>query len=225
VSRCCSREYEAFFTERVARRDARRYERRGLDRASRRVVAEVARHGVDGRSVLEVGGGVGAVPLELLRAGGTRATVVEISTGYDEQARRLAERAGLAGRVTRRIGDFATAGDIPAADVVVLNRVVCCDPDGPRLAGVAAGHARSLLVMTYPRAGWWTRFAVGGVNLVERMRRHAFRVYVHPPGSIVAAARSEGLEPDRLHRGLFWELRSFVRSASGDDRPGPRVAS
>ena len=211
MSRCCSREYEAFFTERVARRDARRYERRGLDRASRRVVAEVARHGVDGRSVLEVGGGVGAVPLELLRAGGTRATVVEMSPAYDEHARRLAERAGVAGRVTRRTGDFATAADIPAADVVVLNRVVCCDPDGPRLAGAAAAHARSLLVMTYPRAAWWTRFAVGVVNVVERLRRHAFRVHVHPPAAIAAAVTAEGLEPGGLHRGLFWELRSFRR--------------
>jgi len=170
--------------------------------------------------VLEVGGGVGAVPLELLRAGGTRATVVEMSSAYDEQARRLAERAGLAGRVTRRTGDFATARDIPAADIVVLNRVVCCDPDGPRLTGAAAGHARSLLVMTYPRTGWWTRLAVGGVNLVERMRRHAFRVYVHPPASIMAAATAEGLEPDALHRGLFWEQRSFVRRGSDEMNDG-----
>jgi magnesium-protoporphyrin O-methyltransferase len=211
VSRCCSRAYEGFFSERVARRDARRYERRGLDRTSRRVVAEVVRHGAAGRSVLEVGGGVGAVPLELLRAGGTRATVVEMSPAYDDHARRLAERAGLAGRVTRRTGDFATAGDIAPADVVVLNRVVCCDPDGPRLAGAAARHAGELLVMTYPRGAWWNRFAVRAVNLVQRVRREAFRAYVHPPAAIAAAATAEGLRPDRLDRGLVWELRSFVR--------------
>jgi SAM-dependent methyltransferase len=211
MSRCCSRAYEEVFSDRMARRDARRYERRGLDRTSRRVVAAVARHGVDGRSVLDVGGGVGAVPIELLRAGGARATVVEMSRSYDGPARRLAERAGVAGRIDRRIADLASAGDVPAADVVVLNRVVCCDPDGPRLAGAAATHARSLLVMTYPRAAWWTRLAVGAVNLVERLRRQAFRVHVHPPAAIAAAVTAEGLEADDLHRGLFWELRSFTR--------------
>jgi magnesium-protoporphyrin O-methyltransferase len=211
VSRCCSRAYEEFFSDRVARRDTRRYERHGLDRTSRRVVAEVTRHDVGGRSVLEVGGGVGAVPLELLRAGGTRATVVEMSPAYDEHARRLAERAGHAGRVTRRTGDFATASDIPDADVVVLNRVVCCDPDGARLAGAAARHAGALLVMTYPRWAWWTRFAVRAANLLQRLRGQAFRAYVHPPARIAAAATAEGLAPDRLDRGLVWELRSFVR--------------
>ena len=211
MGRCCSQAYASFFNERVAGRDARRYQRRGLDRTSRRVVEEVARHGAGGRSVLEVGGGVGAVPLELLRAGGTRATVVEMSPAYDRHARRLAERAGLSGRVSRRVADFATADDIPPADVVVLNRVVCCDPDGPRLAGAAARHAGALLVLTYPRGAWWNRVAVRAVNLVQRLRRQAFRAFVHPPAAITAAATDAGLEPDRLDRGLVWELRSFVR--------------
>ncbi|HTI33132.1 MAG TPA: hypothetical protein VL422_05595 [Miltoncostaea sp.] len=211
MSRCCSREYESFFGERTARRDARRYERRGLDRTSRRVFDEVVRHGVAGHSVLEVGGGVGAVPLELLRAGGSAATVVEMSPGYDDAARRLAAQAGLDDRMTRRVGDFAAAGDIAPADVVVLNRVLCCDPDGPRLAGVAARHARRIVVMTYPRAAWWTRSAFGAMNLVLSLRRRMFRVYVHPPEAIAAAADAEGLTPDRLERGLVWELRSFVR--------------
>ncbi|HMN99574.1 MAG TPA: hypothetical protein PKD59_09180 [Miltoncostaeaceae bacterium] len=211
MSRCCSRAYEEFFSERVARRDARRYVRRGLDRTSRRVVAEVGRHGVRGRSVLEVGGGVGTVPIELLRAGAERAVVVEMSPAYDAPARELLDAAGLGDRVDRRIADLATARDVPDADVVVMNRVVCCDPDGPRLAGAAAAHARSLLVMTYPRAAWWTRVAVGGVNVVERLRRHAFRVHVHPPSAIAAAVAAEGLAPGDVRRGVFWELRSFRR--------------
>lgn len=212
MSRCCSRGYEEFFDDRVARRDARRYLRRGLDRTSRRVVAEVTRNGVEGRSVLEVGGGVGAVPIELLRAGADRATVVEMSPAYDAPARELLDDAGLGGRVDRRIADLATAPDVPPADVVVLNRVVCCDPEGPRLAGLAARHAGELLVMTYPRRAWWTRSAVRAANLLQRLRGQAFRAYVHPPGAIAAAATAAGLRPDRLDRGLVWELRSFTRA-------------
>ncbi len=211
MSRCCNRAYEEFFSERVARRDASRYARRGLDRPSRRVVAMATGHGVRGRSVLEVGGGVGAVPIELLREGAERAVVLEMSPAYDAPARELLDRAGLGNRVERRIADLATASDVPAADIVVVNRVVCCDPDGPRLAGAAAAHTRSLLVMTYPRAAWWTRAAVGAVNAVERLRRHAFRVHVHPPEAIAAAVTAEGLAPGDLRRGIFWELRSFRR--------------
>lgn len=217
MSRCCSGGCEEFFDERVARRDARRYERRGPDRTSRRVVAEVTRHGVGGRSVLEVGGGVGAVPIELLRAGAERATVLEMSPAYDGPARHLLHRAGLGGRVDRRIADLATAPDVPSADVVVLNRVVCCDPEGPRLAAAAARHTGELLVMTYPRRSWWNRVAVRTANIIQRLRGRAFRAYVHPPAAIAAAATAAGLRPDRLDRSLVWELRSFVRSS-----PSPR---
>ncbi|MGE0027981.1 MAG: SAM-dependent methyltransferase [Thermoleophilia bacterium] len=211
MGRCCDKAYEGFFSERVARRDARRYARRGLDRTSRRVVAMAGRHGVGGRSVLEVGGGVGAVPIELLRAGADRAVVLEMSPAYDVPARELVDAAGLGGRVERRIADLATTPDVPAADLVVMNRVVCCDPEGPRLAGAAAAHTRSLLLVTYPRASWWTRLAVGSLNAVQRLRRDPFRVHVHPPAAIAAAVRAEGLAPADLRRGVFWELRSFTR--------------
>lgn len=215
---CCRGRCDEVFTERVARRDAARFERRGLDGTSRRVVEAVTRRGIRGRTVLEVGGGVGGIPIALLRAGGARATVVELSAAYESEARRLAEGAGLRGRIDRRVGDFAAAGDVPAADVVVLNRVVCCDPDAALLTGAAARHATALLVLTHPRVAWWTRLGVAAVNAVERLRRHAFRVHLHPPAVIVRAAAAEGLEPADHRRGLVWELRSFVRPAAA---PGP----
>ena len=68
--KCCSdRGCDEFFTESVARRDANRYRRAGIDDSAQRVVEFVRGHGIEGRSVLEVGGGVGAIQLELLRAG------------------------------------------------------------------------------------------------------------------------------------------------------------
>jgi len=69
VSACCSRGYERFFGKRVARRDARRYRRRGLDRTAQRLVDELAARDVGGASVLEPGGGVGGLDLELLKRG------------------------------------------------------------------------------------------------------------------------------------------------------------
>ncbi len=143
VMKCCqsSAGYGEFFSEEQARREARRYRSKGLSKASRWVVDAVRERGIEGGTVLEPGGGIGAVEIELLKAGAARSTVVELSPGYEQVAAELAREAGVAERMERRVGDFAADGTEPA-DVVVLHRVVCCYPDYERLLGAAAEKAR-----------------------------------------------------------------------------------
>ena len=58
---CCSNGgFDEFFTDDIARRDARRYRRGGLDGNAQRVVDFIRAEGVKDRTVLEVGGGVGS---------------------------------------------------------------------------------------------------------------------------------------------------------------------
>jgi 2-polyprenyl-3-methyl-5-hydroxy-6-metoxy-1,4-benzoquinol methylase len=213
MSGCCSaRGVDEFFTENVARRDARRYRRRGLDANAQRVVSFVRREGVDGRTVLEVGGGVGAIQLELLRAGAAASVNVELSAAYEPYAAQLADEAGLGGRTERRVLDFAMQGDeIAAADVVVLHKVVCCYPDYETLVGAAAGHAKHELALTFPRDVMWMRLGLAVINLLQRMRRRSFRVYLHPPAAVLAVANAHGLEPASRHRGLVWEFAGLTR--------------
>ena len=198
------------FDEKVARRDARRYRRKGLARPARRLVEMVAGTGAD---VLEIGGGVGDVAIELLKRGARRATNIELSPAYEPFAAELLRETGLADRVERRRGDIVedpTA--IEAADVVVMHRVVCCYPDMPGLVGAAAEKARRLLALSYPRDAWWMRLGVRAENLWWRLAGHDFRSYVHRPREIAAVARSRGLRPVREHRGFFWELVAFERA-------------
>ncbi len=200
------------FSGRFARLDARRYRRRGLDGSSRDVVADLA--GVDGAEVLEVGGGIGAIQLELLKAGASHATNVELSRAYEPEARRLAIAAGLADRAERRIGDFVTMDGVVRADIVVLHRVVCCYPDMPAMVRRAGRLARRRLAITYPRDRWWVRLGFRATNLFMRLRRSTFRVFVHDPGKIVAVARSTDLEETQRRRGVIWETVVLERSAA-----------
>jgi hypothetical protein len=215
---CCSRKgCDEFFTDRVARRDARRYERKGLDGDARRLVDFVRQRGLLSRTVLEIGGGIGSIQLELLRAGAVHATNVELSPAYEPYAAKLAAAAGVAGRVERRLLDFAErAGEVEPADVVVLHKVVCCYPDYEALVGAAAGHATRELVLTFPRDAWWMRIGLAGANLLQRVRRKSFRVYLHPPAAILAVARSHGLEPAAKHRGPLWEFVGLARTRQTD---------
>lgn len=162
--------------------------------------------------MLEIGGGIGDVGLALLEAGASRAVNVELSRGYEDAARQLIERSGSAARVEREIGDFVReAGRIASADAVILDRVVCCYPDSAALVSAAAGHAREILVLTFPVDRWWTRLGRGLINVWPRLRGSRFRFYVHPARTVVGAAEAAGLRLRERRVGILWQLLVFTR--------------
>jgi len=215
MSDCCTpRGYRRVFSEKSARAEARRYRRKGLDATSRRIFDVLRAQGVEGRTVLEVGGGIGALQIELLKAGAERAVSVELTPTYEEVAAELLEQNGLSDRVERRVADFAGAGDAVApADIVIMNRVICCYPDMPLLAAAAADHASGLLVMSFPRRTWWTVAGLAVANLIFAATRREFHIFVHPPAGIVATARRHGLEPVLQHKGPLWTVAAMRRAA------------
>lgn len=215
MSGCCDRDtYDRAFGDRFARRVARRCGRRGFDRTRQRVIDFLGERGIEDATILEIGGGIGELHVELLRRGARVATNLEISSGYEEQAARHLQSSGVADRVTRRLLDIATAPDeVEPADVVVLHRVVCCYRDYQLLLTAAANHARRLLVLSHPPRSPLTRLSFGIDNLVRRLRRNDFRAFVHPPESIRAAVEAQGMVLDYRHRGLSWTVLGFARPA------------
>ncbi len=211
--KCCAPTgYRELFGERAARRDARRYRRKGLDDNAERMVDFLRSRGIEDASVLEIGGGIGAIPLELLKAGAGRALEIELSPSYERTAAELVRQDGFEGRLERRLGDVvAEAETVPAADAVVMHRVVCCYPDADALVGVAAQRARRHLVLSFPRDRRLVRAGARVVNLWFRLRRWEFRTYIHPPAAIVGAAERHGLRPALEHRGRVWQVAALER--------------
>jgi magnesium-protoporphyrin O-methyltransferase len=213
VSDCCTpKGYRTIFSEKSAQSEAKRYRRKGLDKLSRRIAELIKKGGIEGRTMLEVGGGIGAIELELVTAGAARATSVELTPTYEEAASELLRERNLGDRVERRLGDFVEAGtDLEAADIVILNRVVCCYPDMPKLVSAAAERTRSTLVLTFPNNRWWTRLGLSLVNLVFRLLRVQFQIFMHPPDRILAEAERHGLRARLSQPGLVWQLAAFDR--------------
>jgi magnesium-protoporphyrin O-methyltransferase len=203
------------FGTRFSRHLARRYRKRGLDRTATRMVAFLTEHGVEGASVLEIGGGVGDIQLELILRGAARATNLELVGSYDQDARSLATEAGVADRITRLRLDLAATPDaVERHDIVVLHRVVCCYPDYQRLLGVAAEHAGRLLVFSHPPRNLVSRALFGTQNLFFRLRRSQFRAYAHDPDAMIAAASRSTLREEYRHRGLTWQVVGFGTPAA-----------
>ena len=215
MSDCCSpKGYRWVFSERSARSEARRYRRKGLDGTSRQIFDYIKQQGVEGRSVLEVGGGIGAIQIELLKAGAARAVSVELTPTYEDEANALLREAGLADRVERKILDFATAGaTVEGADIVIMNRVICCYPDMPRLAGAASEHTREMLVISYPRRTLWMRVGLGAANFLFRAMRREFQIFLHPPKRILATSEQHGLRTVLDESGFMWTVAALRRAA------------
>jgi magnesium-protoporphyrin O-methyltransferase len=210
VSGCCRSEgYDRLFSAKQAKLDASRYRKRGLRGTSRGLVGLAG--DVSGETVLDVGGGVGAIELDLLAAGADSATNVELSGEYEGEAAKLIAERGLTERVDRRVADFVEE-PVEPHDIVVMHRVVCCYPDVDRLVGVAAAHTRRRLLLTYPRERPWTRAGIRAINLFMLISGSSFRAFVHPVARMAAAAQREGLALERRERqGLIWENAAYRR--------------
>jgi magnesium-protoporphyrin O-methyltransferase len=205
---------EQMFDQKEAKRRLRRFRRRGPDRTTRLLIDELRNAlGEQGQAtLLDIGGGVGAIHHELLGRGAARAVHVDASTAYLAQAREESARRDHQDRMDFVHGDFvAVAGSLAPAEVVTLDRVICCYPDMRRLVGLAAERATRLLGAVYPRAVWWVRFGVAAGNVVLRIQRSAFRIFAHEPRDIDATLREAGLEQRFRRRTLSWEIVVYGR--------------
>ncbi|MFL5576745.1 MAG: class I SAM-dependent methyltransferase [Gemmatimonadaceae bacterium] len=213
---CCQCEgIEREFGDKRARKELRRLRRRGPIRTTKLLIEALRAEGVSGASLLDVGGGVGAVHHELLDAGAGDAVHVDISPAYLDAASHEAARRGHVGRVRFVRGDFvAVADEVGAADVVTLDRVMCCYPDMERLVDRSAERAQRLYGAVYPRDAWWVRTGAAVTNAFLRVRRTDFRSYVHPPAAIEARLAGHGFERRSARRTLVWTVAVYARRGS-----------
>jgi magnesium-protoporphyrin O-methyltransferase len=175
--------------------------------------------GLSGRTVLDVGCGIGDLALATLGRGAVRATGVDLSTRAIRHAAVLARERGLADRATFEVGDGSRL-DLPEADVVVLNRVLCCYTDADALLQRTLAAAGSVYAFTAPVSGGpiglanrsWTWIW----NVVYRIRRKkyaGFQTYVHDLRDIDRRVRLAGFRPVRHeHRRVVWDLAVYART-------------
>ena len=172
----------------------------------------VKQKGVEGNSLLDVGGGIGVLQHELLRAGVGRADSVEASTAYIDACKQEAARQGHEDSITYHNGDFVDiAPNLERADIVTLERVICCYPDVETLVELSSRLADRVYGFVYPRTNWASKIAARLFNLIMWLRRSSFRVFIHPDSVIDWVTRSNGLRPISLRKTLVWQVVIYER--------------
>ena len=208
---CCEITDNAF-SEAEAKAEMRNYQRRGPKEQTILILQAVRSLRLNHAKLLDIGGGIGVIHHELLGDLAQEATHVDASSAYLKEAKKESARRGHGNRVNFIHADFTdVASELPKADVVTLDRVVCCYPDFRRLLKAAAEHSEHALALTYPRETWYMRFGLRAINLFQRLRKDPFRVFLHPVAEMDALLTREGLKRVSLHRLFVWEMALYQR--------------
>jgi magnesium-protoporphyrin O-methyltransferase len=169
--------------------------------------------GISGMTLLDIGGGVGAIQHELLHAGVSDSLNVEASSAYVKVAKEEATRQGHADSISHLHGNFVDlAKDVPQRDIVTLDRVICCYHDVRTLVGLSSERAGRKYGVVYPRNTWWSRIFCALENLIFRIQRSPFRTFIHPTEVVEEIVHSEGFVR-RFFRELGqWQVVVYVRT-------------
>ena len=208
---CCEITDHAF-SEAEARAELRNYRRRGPMKQTKLILEAIRSLRLKDADLLDIGGGVGVIHHELLEDVAREATHVDASSAYLKEAKQEAARRGHSEHVKFIHADFTeVAQEIPTADLVTLDRVVCCYPDFRRLLKAAAEHSQRALVLTYPREAWYLRIGLRVINFFQGLRRDPFRVFLHPVSEMDTLLQREGFKRVLLRRLFVWEMALYQR--------------
>ena len=216
---CCTssqcKALEDIFDAKYAENDLKHYRKKGPAKTTRALLQAIQTFGdVRGLSLLDIGGGIGAIQLELLKAGLAQSTAVDASAAFIAAARGEAERSGFGDRTVYQHGNFVEQAEgIEPMDIVTLDRVICCYPDMQTLVRQSAERAKRVYALVSPRDIWWMHVAQYGLNLFERIQRSAFRFFVHPDTEVEPILAARGMTR-RFHKTLgVWQVNVWVAGA------------
>jgi len=210
MSFCCS--VEAQFGRERAERDLRNYRRGRTPGVTKLLTAELRRQPLAGKHLLDIGAGIAAVTAELGATEAVSATIVEASPAFLEIAQREIKARYGSRPIQFFQGDFTQIAEtVPAADVTILDRVVCCYPNAEALLSAAAARTREVLAFSYPRDRWYVRAAMGLENAMRRRRKSRFRTFVHPQTHVRQLIAGAGFELVWRRSTLIWSADVFLR--------------
>jgi len=211
---CCPqcRGLESLFDDKTAKKELKSYRNKGPSKTTQMLVEALKTEGVEAMTLLDIGGGIGAIQHELLKAGVSRATNVDASTAYIKAAQEEAGRQGYAEKVNYHFGNFVDlAANLSPADIVTLDRAICCYHDMPALVGASAEKAQKLYGVVYPRDTWWIKIGKTVANFGLWLFRNPYRMFVHPTQDVETVLYRGGLRRRFYQKTFLWQVAVYAR--------------
>ena len=191
-----------------------KYKSKGLTSSTEVLLGLLTESGLVGKTLLDIGCGTGFFALETLRQGASSCIGVDLSSAAIHEANEFAKESGLQDRAKFEVADAASTQH--AADIVVMDKVLCCYPDAGSLLKTASASSSELLGFVVPRDEGLMkpgmRVGIGLINLVERLRRTGFRLYLHPLRSLDTLLVDNGFQKSSKTKSRFWLVFLYKRA-------------
>lgn len=210
---CCGASEGAnrFFNTQAGRLE-KQFRKRGLRKEQKHLMNGIKQNGLERASILEIGCGVGGLHLSLLQAGAAEAAGFDLSEKMIRAAQKLAAEMGLQDRTQYWQGDFVERhGSATAADVAILDKVICCYQNFEELIVRSAAKAKKIYAVSYPRANFAARFVIRAGTLLLRLMRQSFHPYYHSPRRIEEMILQQGFRKTFERTTTMWAVQVFRR--------------
>ena len=192
-----------------------KYKSKGLTASTEVLLGLLTESGLVGKTVLDIGCGTGFFALETLRQGASSCTGVDLSPSAIHEANEFAKESGLQDRARFEVANAASTRHLPS-DIVVMDKVLCCYPDADSLLKTASASSTGLLGLVVPRDEGLMKPAmkigIGLINLVERLRKTGFRLYLHPLSSLDRLLVDNGFQRSSKAKSRFWLVFLYTRA-------------
>lgn len=211
---CCSHceATEQIFNLKSAQRSIKKYRKKGPLKTTKLLLEKIIESGITNADLLDIGGGIGIIHHELLNEAVSTATHVDASVAHNTIAKEEDELRDQSHLVSYLQGDAVDLEDqLPDADIVTLDKVICCYPDWEGLLRVSASKSRKMFVFSIPREKWFVRAVVRFENLIQKIKGSAFRVFVHPLEPMDEILKDMELEFVSRSQNLSWQVVVYQR--------------
>ena len=210
---CCQCQgIENMFDKKTAQRELKRYLKKGPSKTTGMLLDAIHKVGVQGLDFLDIGGGIGAIQYDLIKAGASSGTSIEASSAYIDLVKKETLQNGLGERIDFKQGDFTTAAsDVDSSDIVTLDKVICCYDDMSELVRLSSKLARKIYAVIYPRDVWWTNLALPFLNFYPIVKGSSFRVFIHPTKQVEEIIFGNGLKRKYYATTFFWQVAIFTK--------------
>ena len=210
---CCQCQgIENMFDKKTAERELEQYLKKGPNKTTGMLLDAIHKEGVQGLDFLDIGGGIGAIQYDLIKAGASSGTSIEASPAYIDLVKDEIHKNNLAEIIDFKHGDFtAIASDVDSADIVTLDKVICCYDDMSELVRLSSKLSRKIYAVIYPRDAWWTKLALLFINFYPIIMGSPFRVFIHPTKKVEEIIFRNGLKRDYYDTTLFWQVAIFTK--------------
>ena len=191
----------------MAKKELKNYRKKGPGKATQLLIDTLSAQDIEGTTLLDIGGGVGTIQFELMKEGVSKVSGIDGSSGYLGAAQEEAERLGLLEKTSYQQGNFVDiAPDLEKADIVTMDKVICCFDDMTALVTSSVKLAKNYYALVFPIDSWWVRVGDMFVNTYMRTVRNPYRAFSHSTEDVEKIIFKNGLKRLSYQRQSIWQI-------------------